>query len=424
MGINKKEMINMKTNILVGITITLLLLALPVAASDYTLGIFGNANEDDTINMQDVTYTELIILEYRDRTDLADAKYDGKINMQDVTQIELVILGKEKELTLETFTIHEDAKVVTVKKPIERVVILPISSGEAIRCVKAQDTVVGIGTGFTKEASMAFFPDLSELPTVGKWSDPDCEAILSLDPDIVIADVRWPSPEKLEDKLEGSDIVVVRMGFTYPDFAIAEMEMLGYVLDKRDEAREFIEFEREYLNLIKSQVNELSEDEKPRVYPMYSICKPGSEGSIVHMLCVMAGGVNIAADLQGGTGGMYPTVDLEWVIEQNPEIMFKWSSPGGYNVDDTSGMKAAWEEIVNRPELANVAAVKEGKVYLLTTDITSRPKYFVSLAYLAKWFHPDLFEDLDPQAIHVEYVERFQGMPYRGVYVYPPLEGS
>jgi iron complex transport system substrate-binding protein len=28
-----------------------LLLALPAAASDYTLGVFGNANEDDTVNM-------------------------------------------------------------------------------------------------------------------------------------------------------------------------------------------------------------------------------------------------------------------------------------------------------------------------------------------------------------------------------------
>ena len=93
----------MKTTILYGIAVGLMLLvccALPAQASDYTLGVFGNANEDDTINMQDVTYTELIILEYRDKTDLADAKYDGKINMQDVTPIELVILGREKEITV------------------------------------------------------------------------------------------------------------------------------------------------------------------------------------------------------------------------------------------------------------------------------------------------------------------------------------
>ncbi len=40
---------------LIGIVLCLLLLALPAAASDYTLSIYGNANEDDTINMQDVT---------------------------------------------------------------------------------------------------------------------------------------------------------------------------------------------------------------------------------------------------------------------------------------------------------------------------------------------------------------------------------
>ena len=39
----------MKMNaILVGITMGLILLTLPAAASDYTLGIFRNANEDDT----------------------------------------------------------------------------------------------------------------------------------------------------------------------------------------------------------------------------------------------------------------------------------------------------------------------------------------------------------------------------------------
>ncbi|MEA1866382.1 MAG: ABC transporter substrate-binding protein, partial [Euryarchaeota archaeon] len=109
----------MKTSVLAGIAMTMLLLVLPAAASDYTLGVFGNANEDDTINMQDVTYTELIILEYRDKTELSDAKYDGKINMQDVTQIELVILGKEKELTV----LDSIENTVTVKKPVERIIV-------------------------------------------------------------------------------------------------------------------------------------------------------------------------------------------------------------------------------------------------------------------------------------------------------------
>jgi iron complex transport system substrate-binding protein len=50
----------------------------------------------------------------------------------------------------------------------------------------------------------------------------------------------------------------------------------------------------------------------------------------------------------------------------------------------------------------------------------------VTIAYMAKWFYPELFEDLDPQAIHQEYLTEIQGMDYdlkkRGVFVYPPQE--
>ncbi len=53
----------------------------------------GDANMNGAVNMQDVTYTELIILGYLDPTCGADANLDCTINMGDVTTIELMILG-------------------------------------------------------------------------------------------------------------------------------------------------------------------------------------------------------------------------------------------------------------------------------------------------------------------------------------------
>ncbi|NQE05543.1 hypothetical protein C5S32_06700 [ANME-1 cluster archaeon GoMg1] len=50
--------------------------------------IFGNANEDATIDMRDVIYTECIILGLNAPTRLADANYDGEKNRLDVTQSE------------------------------------------------------------------------------------------------------------------------------------------------------------------------------------------------------------------------------------------------------------------------------------------------------------------------------------------------
>lgn len=44
---------------------------------------------------------------------------------------------------------------------------------------------------------------------------------------------------------------------------------------------------------------------------------------------------------------------------------------------------------------------------------------------MAKWFHPDLFKDLDPQEIHEEYLTKFQGLNYdldkQDVFVYPEV---
>ena len=62
---------------------------------DFSLALIipGDANGDGNVNMQDVTYTELIILGYFDPTPGADANGDGSTNMGDVTTIELMILG-------------------------------------------------------------------------------------------------------------------------------------------------------------------------------------------------------------------------------------------------------------------------------------------------------------------------------------------
>ena len=412
----------MKTDTPVGLTaiVLLLVLALPAQASDYTLGIFGNANEDDTINMQDVTYTELIILEYRDKTDLADGKYDGKINMQDVTQIELIILGREKELTI----VDSAERTVTVKKPIITIVFLSHTSTEAIKSVGAEDRVVGVEQSVVDKK--VFFPELSNLPVVKSGSTPDYEQILDLKPDIVVA--YGFSTSKYADKLE-PHITVVGLNFYKPKTMTEEVRKLGYLLGKNDEADEFIDFYEGYVDEINVRIEELSEDDKLRVYleggSDYTSVGEGSGGND---LCIMAGGINIAAELPGA----YPKIDPEWVIEQNPPIMVKTVNHhnvvSGYEVDDLAEIEIRRDAFMNRPGWMHIAAVENGRVYMISDSVYTKPAFFVGIAYMAKWFYPELFEDLDPKEIHQQYLTEFQGLEYdldeHGVFGYPPFEES
>jgi iron complex transport system substrate-binding protein len=392
-------------------------------AFSYTLNIFGNANMDDAINESDIAYLEDVMAGRSPPTELSDANLDGVVDGKDIEQIERLIDGTGEQLTLKAYTIYEELMNVTIPMPVERIVVLNLACAESVRGIKAQDKVVGVGSSLVEGSNRDFFPEMIDLPTVGKWSEPDIEAIISLNPDIVIADLRTPDPEKLEDKLEGTGITVVRMGFTYPDYSSSEIMALGYILDRKDDARELNSFAGKYLDLIEERVSSIAESERPRVYPIYytsaELWKTGSNGSIVDMLCGLAGGENIAHDLTGGTGGMYPTVDPEWVVEENPQIIFTWSSPGGYSLANDTAMRELWTKIVQAPELSRVDAAKDERVHLMTTEITSRPRWFVGLSYLAKWFYPEKFPDLDPEAIHKEYLERFQGLEYQGIFVYP-----
>ena len=379
---------------------------------DYVLGIYGNANEDDTIDMGDVVYTKLAIFGKKPKTELCDAKYDGRINVLDVIQTKLIILGKEKELTI----VDDSGDEVTIHKPVKRILPLSTKAAEVLQILDEMDKVVGV-TG-TIAADNIFFSKINKLPSVGSWMNPDYEKIIALNPDIVI---RYGyGSEHIKEKLPG--ITVFHLEFE--DLAMCTKK-LGYIIDKENEAKEFIDFFEGHINIIKSRTEGLSEDEKPRVYiemmrPYMTKHRWGFRDQ-----CMLAGGRNIAANLPGYT------VDPEWVVEQNPDIIVRISWWGkkesGYEVEDPSGIAAMREEIMNRPELVNVNAVKNERTFVFTAELwDNSPHYFVGITYWAKWFHPDLFEDLDPEAIHQEYLDRFQRIDYdldeHGVFVYPPIE--
>ena len=394
---------------------------------DFTLGIYGNANEDDTIDMRDTTYIKLVIFGKKTETDFADANNDGKVSMLDVGQTKLIILGKEKELTL----IDTADRTVTVNMPIERIVTAQWSGGEIASILNVKDRVVGVPEVYVsgkESTALALYPELCELPSVGNRFDPDFETILSLSPDIVLMQ-EAPSPSG-EDALEKVDIPVVVIHLWKPAVLRDEILKCGYILEKRDEANEYIDFCREYENMIKERTEELSEAEKPRVY-IETIDWKGiayqiyAQGSWADNMCTIAGGRNIAA----GTDffGNYVEVEPEWVVAQNPDIIFKsdWDN-SGYTVDDTSAIKAVSDEIMSRPELANINAVKEGKCYVYG-PLPATAQTIIGVTYFAKWIQPDLFEDLDPKAVHQEFLDKFFGdanfdLDEHGVFVYHPEE--
>ena len=390
---------------------------------DYVLRIYGNANEDDTIDMRDTTYIKLIIFGKKPATTLADANYDGKISMLDVGQTKLIILGKEKELTI----IDSVDRIVTVKKPLRRIVLTHPHVLETLRAIKVpKDIIVGYAT---EKMDTAFFPEFSDVPSIGwRWT-PTVEEVIKLKPDAVILFGRaHVNLDPVQDVLESTGITVLRFCCndrnTYPD----EVEKLGYIFDKHDEAEEILDWRENILNSIKEKIDTIPEEDKPKVYfetgfsdESYSVY-----GRYNYEDIAMAGGKDIFDEEVNGV------VNPEAVVDRNPDIIIKLASweVGGYDVDvgDTAELKEAKAEVMSRDILQNTPAVKNNKIHIMTVHVVSfypvsGCRDFIKVAYMAKWFHPDRFEDLDPKAIHQEYLTRFQGLDIdlneKGVFVYP-----
>lgn len=74
---------------------------------------------------------------------------------------------------------------------------------------------------------------------------------------------------------------------------------------------------------------------------------------------------------------------------------------------------------MNRPGWENIDAISNDRVYIISTYSHSiHPSVYYS--YFAKCIHPELFEDIDPDEIYREWLQKFLGVEFAGLYAYPP----
>ncbi len=396
---------------------------------NFTLDIFGNANMDEDIDERDIAYLEGVIKGKNAATNLSDANCDGKIDVQDINQIKEIINGTEKELTL----IDTAGRTVTVHEPVDRIIEIGFTSSEILRSLKVEKArIVGVGNYTLQKKS--FFPEFSDSPNVGDSASPNYELIVKLQPDLLLLYAAGHSEEMvaIEKTLKTADpkIVTVGFGFNQPSIFVKEVKTLSYILGKTNEANEFITFYNNWIETIWERTNGIPENEKPRIYLETPYGKYGDHaaygtctaGHWMDERIEMAGGYNIFSDLPGAKT---VNVDPEEVMKRNPEIIVKDTYMGSYSEDNISSLINVRNEVMNRSELANVDAIKNGRVYVIAhKDFFYGPSNFIAVAYLARWLHPDLLKDLgDPQEFHQEYLTRFQGLDFdlnkHGVFAYP-----
>ncbi|MGC4389443.1 MULTISPECIES: ABC transporter substrate-binding protein [unclassified Agrobacterium] len=287
----------------------------------------------------------------------------------------------------------------------------------------------------TYAAYLAKYPEIAKLPTFGGMKDGtfDIEQAVSLKPDVILMNIDAKTATEEAGYIE--KLAKVGIPLVYVDFREKPMEntepsmrLMGQLTGKEKIAEDFIKFRADSIAKVTDTL-EKANPKKPVVFMEraggYSddCCMSFGNENFGKMV-ELAGGINMAKDIIPGTFG---NVNPEQIIASNPEQVIitggNWNGyvPGGnwVGVGYGADLKEAHRKLENltkRPAFTGVQAVKDGNVHAIWHQFYNNPYQFVAIQEIAKWLHPDLFKDMDPEATFKELHARFLPLDYKPGY--------
>lgn len=282
------------------------------------------------------------------------------------------------------------------------------------------------------------FPAINKIPLVGKGeaSSFSVEKTISLMPDVALFGIsgHGPSPHDKEmlNQLEAAGIPVI-----FIDFREAPLEhtqksvrILGQLFGNEKAAEAFGDRYEKTLNLVRDRVKTIPEEKRPSVFlhskvGLFPECCETMGNTMLGTLLQTAGGRHIGAELIPGNVG---NVNIEHLLTHQPE-KYLATAIGSAKQDSAaspfvmlgpdvseSQARASLQRAANAMMVRNLTAVQEGNMFGIWHHFYNSPFNVTALAAVAKWLHPDIFKDVEPQALLADFYRDFQPVPFQGTY--------
>lgn len=295
---------------------------------------------------------------------------------------------------------------VTAKKENQRVLCIGASALRLYSYVGDMTKLCGVEAYETSEqdkvkirpynyAYRDLFKTLPQLKTGGPMQPANAEAILSVKPDIVFS--LYNDVEKMNQLQSTINTPVVCLSYgksdPFSDDVYKSLELIGQLVGTTARATEVVSYVKSLKEDLNNRTKNIAEDSKKSVFLAYNTYNGGKGAigsSLVNYTCFKETNCKNVLSTAGNLGTNNPDIELEKLIELNPEIMFvDVASYGNLVKDYTSEKKASLDKI---------AAFKNGEIYLqmpfnqyyTNIDIAMADCYFVG-----KTVFPEAFKDID-----------------------------
>ncbi len=239
---------------------------------------------------------------------------------------------------------------VTLEQAPERIVSLSPSTTESLFAIGAGDQVEAVD-------AQSDYPE--GVPTTDlNGLEPNVEALLAYDPDLVVIDT---ANDEIEGPLGDLDIpVLVQPAAETFDDVYQQIRDLGTLTGHVEEAEEVaagVEADIEALSAAVPQPDE------PLTYyhELDDTFYTATSATFIGRVYEAAGLENIADEVDDGSG--YPQLSAEYIIDQDPDLVF---------LADTECCNQSPETVAERPGWSELTAVQGDGVITLEDDIVSR----------------------------------------------------
>ena len=266
---------------------------------------------------------------------------------------------------------------ITLEAPAQRVVSMAPSNTEILFAIGAGSQVVG------RDEFSDYPVEAKDLASIGGgFGDYNNEAIVEVQPDLVLA-AEINTPEQVK-ALEDLGLTVYYLSNpTTLDELYDNLRLVGQLTGHESEAGALADDLAARQTAVVEKV--ALAEARPGVFYELDNTDPSAPwtagpGTFINTLIEMAGGRNIANDLQG----QYVQISLEELLVRDPEIILLGDSAYGVTPESVP-QRAGWEQI---------AAVQDMRIYPFDDNLVSRPgpRLVDGLEALAALLHPELFE--------------------------------
>ena len=250
---------------------------------------------------------------------------------------------------------------------------------ETLFALGAGDQVVGV-TRYCDHP-----PEARSKAKIGGLYDPNYEAVLSLEPDLIVLQ----REQAKGTRLAGLGIELLPVGHLSVDEVL---EMIGTVakrLGRAGQGERLVTEMRQSMDRIAARTKNLP---RPRV--LVSIGRTLGTGSVKEVYIAAADGFySRLIELAGGTiahggagGARYPKLSAEALLRIDPDIVVEVAPDLQKQDLTTADILAEWND------LNHMRAVREGRIHVLSGDHTTipGPRSHLLLRDLARLLHPEI----------------------------------